>query len=186
MAPARSVLACKESHRVWEMNLGDDENMTQLSNRELEPLQPIAASRRAAGATGARRDSFPAWLLGLAAIVVGLGAYLLLSWGTIAFARQPDAGDLWVPALAAGGHGAKGAPKASIVPGGDTINVSGTILDSHKETIGEAEVVIMVNKEVKDRIITEHNGDYVSHFQLKKGEIQSFSAVILLEGGRKS
>ncbi len=38
----------------------------------------------------------------------------------------------------AGGHGAKGAPKASIVPGGDTINISGIILDSHKETIGEA------------------------------------------------
>ncbi|MBW1788250.1 MAG: ArsB/NhaD family transporter [Deltaproteobacteria bacterium] len=73
----------------------------------------------------------------------------------------------------AGGHGAKNVPKASIGPGGDTINISGIILDSHKEKIGEAKVVIMVNGEVMDRILTERNGNYVSHFQLEKGKVQS-------------
>ncbi len=74
--------------------------MTQPSNREPELHQPIAASRRAGGASGARRDRFPAWLLVLAAVVLGFGAYLLLSWGTVALAVQPDAGELWVPSLA--------------------------------------------------------------------------------------
>ena len=64
--------------------------MTQTSNREPESLQPIAASRQL------RRDRFPAWPLALAAFVVGLGAYLILSRGTIAFAGQPAPGDLWL------------------------------------------------------------------------------------------
>ena len=66
--------------------------MEQPSNRVLE-LQPASTSRRAGSITDTRRDSFPAWLLALAAAAVGLCAYLLLSQGTIAFAVQPAPGD---------------------------------------------------------------------------------------------
>jgi len=75
------------------------------------------------------------------------------------------------PALC--GHGAKGGPPKAIIPGGDTVNISGLVLDSHKEPIDEAEIVISVNGKEIDRVITAHNGKYVSRFQLKKGEIQT-------------
>ena len=42
----------------------------------------------------------------------------------------------------AGGHGAKGGPPKPIVPGGDTVNISGIVLDSHKEAVDEAEVLL--------------------------------------------
>jgi Na+/H+ antiporter NhaD/arsenite permease-like protein len=75
------------------------------------------------------------------------------------------------PALC--GHGAKGGPPGAIIPGGDNINISGLVLDSHKEPIDEAEIIISVNGKEADRIITAHNGKYVSRFQLKEGEIQT-------------
>ncbi len=75
------------------------------------------------------------------------------------------------PALC--GHGAKGGPPKAIIHGGDTVNISGLVLDSHKEPIDEAEIVISVNGKEIDRVITAHNGKYVSRFQLKKGEIQT-------------
>jgi len=70
------------------------------------------------------------------------------------------------------GHGAKSGPPKAIIPGGETVNISGLILDSHKEPIDEAEIVISVNDREVDRVTTAHNGKYVSRFQLKKGEIQ--------------
>ena len=75
------------------------------------------------------------------------------------------------PALC--GHGVKGGPPKAIIPGGDTINISGIVLDSHKEPIDEAEIVISVNGKEVDRVITAHNGKYVSRFQLNKGEIET-------------
>ena len=74
----------------------------------------------------------------------------------------------------AGGHGAKSGPsEKKLIPGGDTINLSGMILDSHKEPVGEAEVLIQVNGKEVDLIETESNGKYVSRFQLEKDKIQS-------------
>ena len=75
------------------------------------------------------------------------------------------------PALCA--HGAKGGPSKAIIPGGDTINISGIVLDSHKEPIDQANIKILVNNKEVDQIITAHNGKYVSRFQLKKDEIHS-------------
>jgi hypothetical protein len=74
----------------------------------------------------------------------------------------------------AGGHGAKSASsEKKLIPGGDTINLSGMIQDSHKEPIGEAEVLIQVNGKEVDLIETESNGKYISRFQLEKDKIQS-------------
>jgi Na+/H+ antiporter NhaD/arsenite permease-like protein len=75
--------------------------------------------------------------------------------------------------VAAGGHGPKGGPPKAVIPGGDTINISGIIFDSHKEAIDEAEVLILVNDKEVDRVTTAHNGKYVSRFQLEKGRIGS-------------
>jgi Na+/H+ antiporter NhaD/arsenite permease-like protein len=71
------------------------------------------------------------------------------------------------------GHGAKGGPPAAVIPGGDTVNIAGIILDTHKEPIDEAEVLILVNGKEVDRVTTAHNGKYVSRFQLEKDKIQS-------------
>ena len=78
------------------MKLGDYRTMTQTAKREPEPVQPLAASRRAGERTGAPWGRFPLWLVGPLVIVMGLFAYLLLSRGAIALARQPEPGDLWV------------------------------------------------------------------------------------------
>jgi len=75
------------------------------------------------------------------------------------------------PALC--GHGAKGGPAKAIIPGGDTINISGILLDSHKEPIDQATIKVLVNEKEVDRLTTAHNGKYISRFQLKKGDIQT-------------
>ncbi len=64
-----------------------------------------------------------------------------------------------------------GPPKA-LIEGGETINVSGIVLDSHKEPINEASVRVLVNGKEMEHVETAHNGKYVARFQLEKGEIQ--------------
>ncbi len=71
------------------------------------------------------------------------------------------------------GHGAKSGPPKQVIPGGDTINISGIILDTHKETIDEAEVLVLVDGKEVDRVVTAHNGKYVSRFQFEKDKIKS-------------
>ncbi len=74
----------------------------------------------------------------------------------------------------AGGHGAKSAPsQGEMIPDGDTINISGIVLDNHKEPIHEVEVLILVNGEKVARLETATNGKYVARFQLEKDYIQS-------------
>jgi Na+/H+ antiporter NhaD/arsenite permease-like protein len=74
----------------------------------------------------------------------------------------------------AGGHGAGSDPsQKAITPDSVTVNLSGRILDTHKEPIAEAEVVILVNGMETDRIVTASNGHYVSRFQLEKVEINT-------------
>jgi hypothetical protein len=70
------------------------------------------------------------------------------------------------------GHGAKGGPPKAVIEGGDTVNVSGIVLDSHKEPIDEANVKIIVNGKEVDHVVTAHNGKYVARFQMEKGEVQ--------------
>lgn len=75
------------------------------------------------------------------------------------------------PAIA--GHGAESAPREQMIQDGDTINISGVILDNHKEPIGEVELIVRVNGQKIDREETGSNGKYISHFQLEKDKIQS-------------
>ncbi|MCP4576578.1 MAG: ArsB/NhaD family transporter [Deltaproteobacteria bacterium] len=75
-----------------------------------------------------------------------------------------------LPAFA--GHGAKGGPPKAVIEGGETINISGIVLDSHKEPINEAAVKITVNGKEMDHVVTAHNGKYLARFQMEKGEIQ--------------
>jgi Na+/H+ antiporter NhaD/arsenite permease-like protein len=74
----------------------------------------------------------------------------------------------------AGGHGVKGAsPEKGVIPDGDTVNISGIVLDNHKEPIGEVEVLIRVNGKEVDRLETASKGKYVSRFQIQKGSTRS-------------
>jgi len=78
-----------------------------------------------------------------------------------------------IGASAMAGHGAKGGPPKAIIPGGDIINISGLVLDSHKEPIDEACISISVNGKEVDQVVTAHNGKYVSRFQLEKNKLQA-------------
>jgi len=76
------------------------------------------------------------------------------------------------------GHGASGGPPQTTISGGDTINISGIILDSHKEPIDETNVEVSVNGKPVDAVVTAHNGKYVSRFQLEKDKILSSTVQI--------
>lgn len=79
----------------------------------------------------------------------------------------------FVASAALAGEGMENKHRNAPIPNGDTISISGFILDNHKEPISEAHVSISVNGHEVDHLMTAHNGKYVSRFQLKKGEIQS-------------
>jgi Na+/H+ antiporter NhaD/arsenite permease-like protein len=75
------------------------------------------------------------------------------------------------PSAMAGGHGAKGGPPKAVIEGGETVNVSGIIMDTHHEPIDEAEVKILLNGKEVDHVATAHTGRYLSRFQLQRGQI---------------
>ncbi|HPA15306.1 MAG TPA: hypothetical protein PKV75_08570, partial [Desulfobacterales bacterium] len=86
------------------------------------------------------------------------------------------------PALA--GHGAKSASHAAVIEGGDTINISGIVSDSHGEPVNEARVLISVNGKELDEQHTAHSGKYVSTFMMEKDQVQT--AKIHIEGRKAS
>ncbi|MCD6294483.1 MAG: ArsB/NhaD family transporter [Deltaproteobacteria bacterium] len=87
-----------------------------------------------------------------------------------------------IPAFA--GHGAGGGPPKALIEGGDTINVSGIVLDSHKEPVNEANVRVLVNGKEAAHGETAHNGKYVVRFQMEKGEVEQ--ATIEVKADRAS
>jgi Na+/H+ antiporter NhaD/arsenite permease-like protein len=91
---------------------------------------------------------------------------------------------LFITTSALAGHGAKSGPTQTTITDGDTINISGIILDTHKEPIDEAEVRILVDGKEIDAVTTAANGKYVSRFQLEKNKIQS--ATIHVEAHKTS
>jgi len=93
-------------------------------------------------------------------------------------------GILFAGSSALAGHGASGGPPQAIIPGGDTINISGIVLDSHKEPIDEATVAVSVNGKAVDSVVTAHNGKYVSRFQMEKDAI--LSSTIHIEATKTS
>ena len=68
---------------------------------------------------------------------------------------------------------AKNASQMPAIHDGDTINLLGVVFDTHKETIGETEVIVRVNGKETDRIKTASNGKYISRFMLEKEIIKS-------------
>jgi len=82
------------------------------------------------------------------------------------------------------GHGPKSPAPEATAPGGDVINISGIILDSHKEPIDEAEVKIFVNGQEVDHVVTASTGRYLSRFQLERGQAES--ATIRVEARKTS
>jgi Na+/H+ antiporter NhaD/arsenite permease-like protein len=85
----------------------------------------------------------------------------------------------------AGGHGAVSPHSGeNLIPGGDILNISGIILDSHKEPVPGAEVSIMADGKEVDRLETASHGRFVSQFQLEKNKVQS--AVFHIEARKTS
>ncbi len=73
-----------------------------------------------------------------------------------------------------GGHGGRSSLHSAVdIPDGVTVNISGIVLDNHKEPVEEAEVTILLNGEEVDHIETAHNGKYVSRFKVKRDEINN-------------
>jgi len=93
-------------------------------------------------------------------------------------------GILFMGSSATAGHGPKDGPPQAAVPGGDTVNISGIVLDNHKEPIDEAEVTVFFNGKKVDQVTTAHTGRYVSRFQTEKDIIQD--AVIKIEAVKTS
>ena len=86
-------------------------------------------------------------------------------------------GIMLIGSSALAGHGAGAHPQAAIA-GGDTINISGIVLDSHKEPVDETTIEVSVNGKPVDAVTTAHNGKYVSRFQLEKDKILSSTVQI--------
>jgi Na+/H+ antiporter NhaD/arsenite permease-like protein len=68
----------------------------------------------------------------------------------------------------AGGHGAKKAHEMVHIEGGEYVTIAGTILDSHKEPVGEAVVEVSVNGHVLTEVETAGNGHYLAEFMVEK------------------
>jgi Na+/H+ antiporter NhaD/arsenite permease-like protein len=74
----------------------------------------------------------------------------------------------------AGGHGAKSAPFQKVMNrDGAVLNLSGHIIDNHKEPIAEAEVLIVVDGVEMDRVVTASNGRYISRFELETKQLDT-------------
>jgi len=56
---------------------------------------------------------------------------------------------------------------------GVTVSISGTVNDSHHESIGEVEIEILKNGQVIDIIETAENGNFVSIFTIPQGKIKT-------------
>jgi Na+/H+ antiporter NhaD/arsenite permease-like protein len=73
----------------------------------------------------------------------------------------------------AGGGGAKKAHKEIIVEGGEHVTIAGTILDSHKEPVGEAVIEIEMNGKPLMEIETGGNGHYLAEFMVERGAMDA-------------
>ncbi len=90
----------------------------------------------------------------LAAVAVSLMIFLLL--GTVAYAEDGSSARKYIP------HQSKT---------GDVVTISGFILDTHKEPVGEAEIIVKFNGHEVDRVTTTRNGKYISRFIIPRGEM---------------
>lgn len=88
-------------------------------------------------------------------------------------------------APAFGGHGpAAGESQPAALEDGVNVTISGTILDSHKEPVGEARVVVLLNGKDVAEIETAHNGHYVTSFMVDRAAMAA--GRFELEAGKTS
>ena len=80
---------------------------------------------------------------------------------------------LSVPTLAFAGHGGKGAHEMVHIEGGDYVTISGTIIDSHKEPVGEAVITVHMNGHDMAHVETAHNGHFVTDFMVEAGAMEA-------------
>jgi len=79
-----------------------------------------------------------------------------------------------VPAFG-GGHGAGKKHEMVHIEGGDYVTISGTVLDSHKEPVGEAVVAVEMNGHAVAHLETGANGQFVSRFMVEDGAMKTAS-----------
>ncbi|MBW2109180.1 MAG: anion permease [Deltaproteobacteria bacterium] len=75
--------------------------------------------------------------------------------------------------VAFAGHGAQTAHETVEIEGGDTVTISGTILDSHKEPVGEAVVEVDLNGKGVAEAETQANGHFVIDFMVEKHALET-------------
>ena len=85
---------------------------------------------------------------------------VLLFFGSLAFAS---------------GGGGKKTHEMVIIEGGEYVTISGTIIDSHKEPVGEAIVAVKLNGHEVTAVETAHNGHYVTNFMVEKDAMHNAS-----------
>ncbi len=78
------------------------------------------------------------------------------------------------PAYSSGG-GSKKAHKMVTIEGGEYVTISGTILDSHKEPVGEAAVGVRLNGHDIMEAETAHNGHYIANFMVERDAMSDAS-----------
>lgn len=74
------------------------------------------------------------------------------------------------PVLA--GQGPENMSSEVLGEGGQHVTVSGTIIDSHQEPVGEAEITVSMDGHDLTRVETAHNGHYVTDFMVTKDALQ--------------
>ena len=71
------------------------------------------------------------------------------------------------------GHGAKNGHEAVHIEGGEKVIMSGSILDSHQEPIGEAVIEVSMNGHDVAQVETPHNGNYLAEFMVAKHAMET-------------
>ena len=71
------------------------------------------------------------------------------------------------------GHGGGGAHEAVHIEGGDYVTISGTIIDSHKEPVGEAVITVDMDGHDVAHVETAHNGHYLAEFMVEAGAMET-------------
>jgi Na+/H+ antiporter NhaD/arsenite permease-like protein len=84
-----------------------------------------------------------------------------------------------VPAFG-GGHGGKKAHEMVHIEGGDYVTISGTVLDSHKEPVGEAVVAIEMDGHSVSHLETGANGHFVTDFMVEENAMDTGALEIVV------
>ncbi|MCK4728193.1 MAG: citrate transporter, partial [Desulfobacterales bacterium] len=71
------------------------------------------------------------------------------------------------------GHGGGSAHEMVHIEGGDYVTISGTIIDSHKEPVGEAVITVDMDGHDVAHVETAHNGHYLAEFMVEAGAMET-------------